>query len=70
VPIINANLSTGPNTASSHRLKENAALCFMGTTKVGHFDLDAEIAQRMMAAPRATRTADPTPTWSVLGSTP
>ena len=51
VPFINADLTTGSNTASARRLKENAGLCFMGTTKVGPFDIDAETAGKMLAGP-------------------
>ena len=51
VPFINPDLTTGSNTAAAHRLKENAGLCFMGTTKVGPFDIDAETARKMLAAP-------------------
>jgi type II restriction/modification system DNA methylase subunit YeeA len=51
VPFINPDLTTGSNAASAMRLKENANLCFMGTTKVGPFDIDAETARKMLAAP-------------------
>jgi type II restriction/modification system DNA methylase subunit YeeA len=51
VPFINPDLTTGSNAASASRLKENANLCFMGTTKVGPFDIDADTARKMLAAP-------------------
>ncbi len=51
VPFINPDLSTGSNTAAAYRLKENQGLCFMGTTKVGPFDLDADTARKMLTAP-------------------
>jgi type II restriction/modification system DNA methylase subunit YeeA len=51
VPFINPDLTTGSNTVSALRLKENANLCFMGTTKVGSFDIDAETARKMLSAP-------------------
>jgi type II restriction/modification system DNA methylase subunit YeeA len=51
VPFINPDLTTGSNTASALRLKENECLCFMGTTKVGAFDIDAETARKMLSAP-------------------
>jgi hypothetical protein len=51
VPFINPDLTTGSNTASAQRLKENQGLCFMGTTKVGPFDIDAETARKMLSAP-------------------
>jgi type II restriction/modification system DNA methylase subunit YeeA len=51
VPFINPDLTTGSNAASALRLKENANLCFMGTTKVGSFDIDDETARKMLSAP-------------------
>jgi Histidine kinase-, DNA gyrase B-, and HSP90-like ATPase len=51
VPFINPDLTTGSNAASALQLKENANLCFMGTTKVGPFDIDAETARKMLASP-------------------
>lgn len=51
VRTINADLTTGSNTASAQRLKENEGICFMGTTKVGAFDIDAETARKMLSAP-------------------
>jgi hypothetical protein len=51
VSFINPDLTTGSNTASARRLKENSGLCFMGTTKVGPFDIDAETARKMLSAP-------------------
>jgi type II restriction/modification system DNA methylase subunit YeeA len=54
VDSINADLTTGSNTASAQRLKENEGICFMGTTKVGAFDIDAETARKMFAAPTNT----------------
>jgi hypothetical protein len=51
VSSINPDLTTGSNTASAVRLKENEGICFMGTTKVGPFDIDAETARKMLAAP-------------------
>ena len=51
VPFINPDLTTGSNTASAIRLKENEGLCFMGTTKVGPFDIEAETARKLLSAP-------------------
>jgi type II restriction/modification system DNA methylase subunit YeeA len=48
---IHADLTSGSNTSSALRLKENQGICFMGTTKVGAFDIDAETARRMLKAP-------------------
>ncbi len=51
VPFINPDLTTGSNTAAAVRLKENQGICFMGTTKVGPFDIDAETTRKMRSAP-------------------
>ncbi len=51
VTAINADLTSGSNTTSAHRLRENRGLCFMGTTKVGPFDIDADTARKMLSAP-------------------
>lgn len=51
VAAIHPDLSSGIDMTAARRLSENANLCFMGTTKVGAFDLDPETAQRMLAAP-------------------
>ena len=51
VPFINADLSTGSEHRLGPRLKENPNLCFMGTTKVGPFEIDADTARKMLAAP-------------------
>jgi type II restriction/modification system DNA methylase subunit YeeA len=48
---INANLTSELNVADARKLAENRALCFMGTTKVGAFDLTPEIAKPMLSAP-------------------
>jgi type II restriction/modification system DNA methylase subunit YeeA len=48
---INPDLTSGTNTTTAIRLKENQGICFMGTTKVGAFDIDADIARKMLAAP-------------------
>lgn len=51
VDAINPDLTSGADATRARLLKENAGLCFMGTTKVGAFDLDAETARKMLAAP-------------------
>jgi hypothetical protein len=51
VPFINPDLTTGSNSASAMRLTENEGLCFMGTTKVGAFDIDSVTARSMLLAP-------------------
>jgi type II restriction/modification system DNA methylase subunit YeeA len=51
VDAINPDLTSGSDTTRARLLPENAGLCFMGTTKVGAFDLDPETARKMLAAP-------------------
>ena len=48
---INADLSSARNIASAQPLQENFNLSFMGTIKVGPFDLTAQQAEKMLAAP-------------------
>lgn len=48
---INSDLTCGADTTEAKILTENARICFMGTTKVGAFDLDSETARKMLAAP-------------------
>jgi type II restriction/modification system DNA methylase subunit YeeA len=52
VSVIHANLTSAADTTSARILLENANLCFMGTTRIGDFDLTPEIAGSMLAAPR------------------
>jgi type II restriction/modification system DNA methylase subunit YeeA len=51
VPVIHSDLTSAANTTSAESLRENAGLCFMGTTKIGDFDLVPEKAAEMLAAP-------------------
>jgi type II restriction/modification system DNA methylase subunit YeeA len=51
VEAINPDLTAGADATRAQLLPENAGLCFMGTTKVGAFDLDPETARKMLAAP-------------------
>lgn len=51
VPFINPDLTTGSNSAAAIRLKENNGICFMGTTRIGAFDIDRETARKMLNAP-------------------
>ena len=51
VAVIHANLTSAADTTSAMKLPENANLCFMGTTKIGAFDLSPELAARMLSAP-------------------
>jgi type II restriction/modification system DNA methylase subunit YeeA len=51
VAVIHPDLTSGTNTTVAAILPENAGICFMGTTKVGAFDLEPEVARKMLAAP-------------------
>jgi len=61
VPFINPDLTTGSNTASAHRLNENAGLSFIGDQKGGKFELtasDATALLRLPANPNGKTNAD------------
>ena len=47
---LNPDLSTGPNASTGARLTENLRFAFMGTKKVGAFDLDTAPAADMLRA--------------------
>ena len=47
---INADLSTGLDTTGKQYLRANEKLCFMGTTKVGDFDIPQAQAVKMLSA--------------------
>jgi hypothetical protein len=49
VPKINADLSTGLDTTGKRFIRANENLCFMGTTKVGEFDIPHEQAAKMLS---------------------
>ena len=51
VPEINAGLSCGLDFTTSQVLAGNADRCFMGTTKVGLFDIEETYALRMLSDP-------------------
>ena len=51
VDSIHPDLTSGTNVTTARRLSENNGICFMGTTKVGDFDLDRDVARRMIQAP-------------------
>ncbi len=51
VSSINADLTSDTDVTSAKRLKENNGICFMGTTKVGAFDIDASVARKILSAP-------------------
>ncbi|MGD0801713.1 MAG: DNA methyltransferase [Terracidiphilus sp.] len=49
---IHPDLTSGVNTTGATVLPENDQLCFMGPSAKGDFDIDAETARKMLAAPR------------------
>ncbi len=51
VSVIHADLTSASNLSSARRLKENEDICFMGTTKVGAFDLSRADGERMLHLP-------------------
>ncbi|MGY2894715.1 class I SAM-dependent DNA methyltransferase [Deinococcus sp. UYEF24] len=54
VPGINASLSGALDVRTASALKENAGLMFMGTTKVGPFDIPAGVARGWLDLPNPT----------------
>lgn len=50
VAAINADLTSGIDLTQKRLLPENEKRCFMGTTKVGAFDISHELAARMLVA--------------------
>lgn len=53
VPAIHADLSAGNvDLTTARELRENARACFQGTTKVGDFDVPADVARRWLQEPR------------------
>ena len=48
---INVNLTSGLPLAEAEVLGENAGISFMGTTKVGPFEIETAMAQRMLGQP-------------------
>ncbi len=51
VGLINPDLSSETDTSAASPLRENQAICFQGTIKVGDFDLNYEDAKKMINAP-------------------
>ena len=51
VASINANLTSGMDLSKAQRLRENLGVSFMGDTKGGPFDIDAERAAWLIAQP-------------------
>jgi hypothetical protein len=52
VAVIHADLTSAANVASARRLQENAGISFMGTTKVGAFDLTPDEGECMLRLPK------------------
>jgi hypothetical protein len=48
---INSDLTSGHDATKQHRLKSRMGLCFMGSTKVGDFDIEFAMAKEMLIAP-------------------
>ena len=48
---VNADLSTGNDSTAKTQLRANSGLCFMGSTKVGAFDVEQELALGWLAHP-------------------
>ena len=51
VATINANLTSDVDLTKAHKLAENTGIGFMGMTRIGPFDITAEQAATMIAAP-------------------
>jgi hypothetical protein len=51
VSSINADLSAGIDLTTSLSLSENQGIAFQGPVKVGHFEVDPEVARKMLSAP-------------------
>jgi len=51
VAAINADLTTGLDLTKARQLRENLGVSFMGDTKGGPFDIDADAARRLLASP-------------------
>ena len=51
VQVINSDLTSGVDVNRAMKLRENAGKSFMGTTKVGPFDVDSETAQAWLTSP-------------------
>lgn len=47
---INSNLTATHNITLAKRLNENKGLCFLGTYKIGSFDISADLANKMLGA--------------------
>ena len=48
---IHANLTSESKTSSAFVLSENVGLCFIGPSPHGRFDINSDLARRMLSAP-------------------
>jgi hypothetical protein len=55
VPSIHSNLTAQLDVTTAIRLAENRSLCFQGPVKVGSFEIDADVAQTLLASPNPHR---------------
>jgi type II restriction/modification system DNA methylase subunit YeeA len=51
ISVIHANLSGSLDASVAQRLPENYGIAFLGTYKIGAFDISDDIAQRLLSAP-------------------
>jgi SAM-dependent methyltransferase len=51
VPQINSDLTSRQGATKQQRLQSRLGLCFMGTTKVGDFDIEFAVARELLNAP-------------------
>ncbi len=51
VPQINSDLTSHIDVTTAVELTENNGICFLGMMKAGPFDIEAELAQKMLAQP-------------------
>lgn len=51
VSVINTNLTAGLDLTKARRLKENLFTCFMGPSPKAPFDIDANLAEKMLSTP-------------------
>jgi type II restriction/modification system DNA methylase subunit YeeA len=51
VSSINADLSAGIDLTTSRSLFENQGIAFQGPVKVGHFEVEPDVARKMLSAP-------------------
>jgi type II restriction/modification system DNA methylase subunit YeeA len=55
---INANLTSESDVTQGKRLLENSGICFQGPVKVGAFDIETDLAQKMLKAHNPNRRSN------------